>query len=88
MPTCGNSANYFGWLGLISDLLNAIFNWGNGYIQHHLLKMSGSLYKYDLGFGLGGKKTSGHKNLHLSFFLSEDSYDVVKRAFNLDSKVS
>lgn len=46
-----------------------------------------SLYKYGLGFRLGGKKMSGHKNLHLSFFLSEDSYDVVKRALNLDLKV-
>lgn len=31
---------------------------------------------------------SGHKNLHLSCFLSEDSYAVENRALNLDSKLS
>ena len=50
--------------------------------------MSESLYKYGLDFGLGGKKMSGHKNLHLSCFLSEDTYAVVNRALNLDSKLS
>lgn len=72
MSTCDNSVNCFGWLDLISDLLNAIFNWVNGYAQNHLLKMSESLFKYGLDFGLGGKKTSSHKisicHIYIYFF--------------------
>lgn len=48
--------------------------------------MSESVYKYGLGFGLGGQKINGHKLSIGHNFLSEDGYTVVKGVLNLDSK--
>lgn len=51
--------------------------------------MSESLYKYDFGFWTKRKENErSQKSPFVIFFLSEDNYDVVERAFNLDSKVS
>lgn len=86
MSICGNSINFFSWLCLISDLLNAIFNWVNDYAQNHLLKMSESLYKYGLGFGRGGKKMSGHK-ISIFFFFEWRQLWSSEKSFKLGLEV-
>lgn len=48
--------------------------------------MSESLHKYGFGFGLRGENTSFTKSPFF-MFLGEDSYAVVKGAFNLDLKL-